>query len=64
MTEVWLLQDFKIQIAYKNIVEKGEIAHLEQFQLFPQCFPKVFLFNVLQQVYMEERVNDGQLTLS
>ena len=23
----------------ENIVEKGEIAHFEQFHLFPQCFP-------------------------
>ena len=22
----------------ENIVEKGEIAHFEQFHLFPQCF--------------------------
>ena len=26
----------------ENIVEKGEIAHFEQFHLFPQCFPKAF----------------------
>ena len=37
-----------------NIVEKGEIANFEQFHLFPQCFPKAFLFNVLKLVYMEE----------
>ena len=24
----------------ENIVEKGEIAHYEQFLLFPQCFQK------------------------
>ena len=24
----------------KNTVEKGEIAHYEQFLLFPQCFQK------------------------
>ena len=23
----------------ENIVEKGEIAHFEQFHLFPQCLP-------------------------
>ena len=23
---------------YDNIVEKGEIAHFEQFHIFPQCF--------------------------
>ena len=40
-------------------MEKGEIAHFEQFHLFPQCFPKPFFFNVLKSVhvYMEERVN-------
>ena len=25
----------------QNTVEKGEIAHYEQFLLFPQCFQKV-----------------------
>ena len=32
----------------ENIVEKGEIAHFEQFHLFPQCFPKAFFFNVFK----------------
>ena len=36
------------QTAFENIVAKGEIAHNEQFLLFPQCFlPNqliVFLF--------------------
>ena len=26
----------------EKIVEKGEIAHFEQFHLFPQCFLKAF----------------------
>ena len=39
-----------------NIVEKGEIAHFEQFHLFPKCFPKLFFFSVLKWVYMEKRV--------
>ena len=30
----------------ENIVENGEIAHFEQFHLFPQCFPKAFFFSV------------------
>ena len=38
-------------------MEKGEIAHIEQFHLFPQRFPQAFFFNVLKWVYMEERVN-------
>ena len=32
----------------ENIVEKGEIAHFEQFHLFSQCFPEAFFFYVLQ----------------
>ena len=36
----------------ENIVEIGEIAHFDQFHLFPQCFPEVFLFSVLKSVYM------------
>ena len=38
------------------IMEKDEITHFEQFHLLPQCFPKAFFFNVLEQVYMEGRV--------
>ena len=40
-------------------MEKGNIAHFEQFHLFPQCFPKGLFFSVLKQVYMEERVNSS-----
>ena len=29
----------------ENIVEKGEIAHLEQFHLFPQYFLKAVFFS-------------------
>ena len=32
-----------------NIVEKGEIAHIKQFHLFPQCFHKAFFVNVLNE---------------
>ena len=28
-----------------NIVRKGEIACYEQFLLFPQCFPQLYIFN-------------------
>ena len=38
-------------------MEKSEIAHSEQFHLFPQFFPKTFFFNVLKWVYMEVRVS-------
>ena len=48
------INGFKDTECIENIVEKGEIAHFEQFHLFPQSFPKVF--NVLKWVYMEERV--------
>ena len=41
----------------ENIVEKGEIAHFEQFHLFLQCLLKAFFFNVLKWVYMKEWVN-------
>ena len=41
-----------------NIVEKGEIAHFEKFHLFPcNVFIKLFFFNVLKWVFMEERVH-------
>ena len=40
----------------ENVVEKDEIAHYEQFHLFPQYFLKAFFFNALKRVYMEERV--------
>ena len=32
----------KFSIRVKNTVGSGEIAHHEQFLLFPQCFPKTF----------------------
>ena len=55
-TEMWLLKDFKKQIAWKTLWEKGEIAHFEQFHLFLQCFPKAYYFGVLKWLYMEERI--------
>ena len=44
-------------------MEKGEIVHFEQFHLFPQSCPKVFLFNVLKEVYMEEMVKIATLII-
>ena len=32
-------------------MEKGEIAHFEQFHLFTQCFSKAYFFDVLTCVY-------------
>ena len=36
-----------------NIVGKDEIARHEQFLLFPQCFQKQSVVDVLKQVSME-----------
>ena len=32
----------KFSIWIENIVGKGEVAHIEQFLLFPQCFQKTY----------------------
>ena len=45
----WALLGLQDTDSIENIVKKGEIAHLEQFRLFPQCFPKAFFFNVLNE---------------
>ena len=37
----------------ENIVGKGEIAHQEQFLLFPQCFQRQSVVYVLKRVSME-----------
>ena len=37
----------------ENIVGKGEIARYEQFLLFPQCFPKQSVVDMLKWVSME-----------
>ena len=37
----------------ENIVGKGEIARYEQFLLFPQCFQKQSVVDVLKRVSME-----------
>ena len=49
------------QTAFENIVEKGEIAHNEQFLLFPQCFlfkqiivsPFVHIFDIISKFAAE-----------
>ena len=49
------------QTAFENIVEKGEIAHNEQFLLFPQCFllnhmivsPFVHIFDIISLFTVE-----------
>ena len=37
----------------ENIVGKEEIARCEQFLLFPQCFQKLLVVDVLKLVSME-----------
>ena len=37
----------------ENIVEKGEIASYKQFLLFPQCFQKQAVADVLKRVSFE-----------
>ena len=50
------IKGFEDTDCIETIVEKGEIAHLEQFHLFPQWFPKALIFSIMKSVYMEERV--------
>ena len=46
---------YQQQTAFKNVVGKGDIAHSEQFLLFPQCFsltqiivsPFVHIFDIV-----------------
>ena len=40
----------------ENIVGKGEIAHYEQFLLFPHCFQKLSVVDASKRVSMELRV--------
>ena len=39
MSKIWTNGD--IIVEQKTLWEKGEIAHCEQFLLFPQCFQKL-----------------------
>ena len=41
--------------SFVNTVEKGEIAHNEQFLLFPQCFP---LFGELSAIFIKSKIVD------
>ena len=42
--EMWPLKGFQDTYCIENIVVKGEMAHFEQFHLFPQCLSKAFFF--------------------
>ena len=46
----------------ENIVGKGEIARYEQFLLFPQCFQKQSVVDVLKQVSMEYRIKTNLIS--
>ena len=43
-------------------MEKGEIAHFEQFHHFPQCFSKAFSFNVLNVYIRSKELIDRRST--
>ena len=47
----------------ENIVEKGDIAHLSNFTFFHNVFLKLFFFNVLKWVFVEERIKSTQYNL-
>ena len=43
----------QLSASVENIVGKGGIARNEQFLLFPQCFQKLSVVDVLKWVLME-----------
>ena len=48
-------KDFLDTDCIGNMVEKGEIAHIEQFHLYPQCFPEAFFLKcVKMSIYGEK----------
>ena len=47
----------KISKGVENTVGKGEIAHYEQFLLFPQCFQKACFLGASKGVIVWEWVN-------
>ena len=53
---MWLVKDFKMQIAYKTLLKTVRLLILSNFTFFPQCFPKAFFFNVLEWVCKEKMV--------
>ena len=46
----------------ENIVGRGEIAHDEQFLLFPQCFRKTCTANQQKPGFVRERANQKSNT--
>ena len=49
----------KLSKQVENIVGKGEIAHYEQFHLFPQCFQKAYFPGASKGVIVWEWVNSS-----
>ena len=49
----------KLAKQVENTVGKGEIAHYEQFLLFPQCFQKACFPGASKGVIVWECVNDS-----
>ena len=47
-TEMWLLKDFKIQIAWNTLWKKVKLLKMSNFTFFPQCFPTAFFLNMLK----------------
>ena len=43
----------QLSVLVENIMGKGEIAPYKQFVLFPQCFQKQSVVDVLKRVSME-----------
>ena len=55
----------KLSKRAENTVGKGEIAHYEQFLLFPQCFQKACFPGVSKGVIVWERVKEtGDIVVS
>ena len=52
MSKIWTNEDTVIWLSWK-LLGKGEIAHCEQFLLFPQCFQKLSVVDVSKWVSME-----------
>ena len=44
-------------------MEKDEIAHFEQFHLFPQCFPKAFFLQSVKMSLYGEKGYVGYLIM-
>ena len=51
----------KLSKRVENTVGKGEIAHYEQFLLFPQCFQKACFPGVSKGVVVWEWVKNSRL---